>query len=301
VVSLVEAIVEDPEVILRAQVSRAKDQRMAELKAAGVEYEQRIEELDKVEHPKPNAEFLYDSFSRFAQDQPWVSRESIRPKSIAREMLENWQSFSGYIKEYGLARSEGVLLRYLSEVYKALVQTVPELAKTDELQDGIAYLGSIVRGADSSLLDEWERLRDPSFVRVEIEGLRPDAGLITSDIRAFTALIRNLMWSVLRALSNRDYEAALDLVEDPTGLRGAGDIERALRPLFESGQQIQLNQAARSPTHTSILHGDTEWQVEQAILIDDEISEYFIKGRIDLKRSNEEKRPVFLLDFIGGA
>jgi superfamily II RNA helicase len=301
VVTLVEAIVEDPEVILRAQVSRAKDQRMAELKAAGVEYEQRIEELDKVEHPKPNAEFLYESFNAFAQDQPWVSRESIRPKSIARELLENWQSFSGYVKEYGLARSEGVVLRYLSEVYKALVQTVPELAKTDEVQDGIAYLGTVVRGADSSLLDEWERMRDPSFVRLEPEERGPDPALITSDTRAFTALIRNLMWSLLRALQNHDWEVALDLVEDPTGFRTPADIERALKPLFDNGQHIQLNQAARSPAHTRILHGDSEWQVEQAILIDDEISEFFVKGRIDLKRSNDEKRPVFLLDFIGAA
>jgi superfamily II RNA helicase len=301
VVSLVEAIVEDPEVILRAQVSRAKDVRMAELKAAGVEYEQRMEELDKVEHPKPNAEFLYESFNAFAQDQPWVARESVRPKSIAREMIENFHSFSGYIKEYGLARSEGVLLRYLSEVYKALVQTVPELSKTEELQDGIAYVGSVVRGADSSLLDEWERLQDPSLVRREPEEQGPDPSLITSNTRAFTALVRNLMWSLLRALQNGDWDVAMDLVEDPTGYRSAADIQRAIEPLFANGQQIQLNQAARSPAHTRITTGDSEWQVEQAILIEDEISEYYVKGRVDLKRSNEEKRPVFLLDFIGAS
>jgi hypothetical protein len=93
----------------------------------------------------------------------------------------------------------------------------------------------------------------------------------------------------------------MDLVEDPTGYRSAADIQRAIEPLFANGQQIQLNQAARSPAHTRITTGDSEWQVEQAILIEDEISEYYVKGRVDLKRSNEEKRPVFLLDFIGAS
>jgi superfamily II RNA helicase len=300
VVTLVEAIVEDPEVILRAQVSRAKDQRMAELKAAGVEYEERMLELDKVEHPKPNAEFLYESFNTFAKSQPWVTRENVRPKSIAREMLENWQSYSGYIKEYGLMRSEGLLLRYLSEVYKALVQTVPEAAKTEEVSDHIAYLGSLVRGADSSLLDEWERLRDPSYVpRETAEPGVPEHKEFTSDTRAFTALVRNLMWSVLRTLQSRDWEGVLDLVEDATGYRTPNDIERSLRPLFEAGQAIQLDQKARSPAHTRIVMGDKEWQVEQAILIEDEISEFLVKGRIDIARSNQEKRPVFLLDSVG--
>jgi hypothetical protein len=194
-----------------------------------------------------------------------------------------------------------VLLRYLSEVYKALVQTVPELNKTEELQDGVAYIGSVVRGADSSLLDEWERLQDPSFVRREPEEQGPDPSLITSNTRAFTALVRNLMWSLLRALENGDWESAMDLVEDPTGFRTAADIQRAIEPLFADGQHIQLNQAARNPSYTRITHGDSEWQVEQAILIEDEISEYYVKGRVDLKRSNEEKRPVFLLDFVGAS
>src|SRR6202012_451677 len=104
---------------------KLKGQKVAELKAAGVEYEERMAELEKVEHPNPNLEFLNESFAAFAHDHPWVAREVLKPKSIAREMLESLQSFSGYIKEYGLTRSEGLLLRYLSEVYKTLSQSIP--------------------------------------------------------------------------------------------------------------------------------------------------------------------------------
>ena len=137
-------------------------------------------------------------------------REALKPKSIAREMVEMLQPFGGYIKEYGLARSEGLLLRYLSEVYKTLVQTIPELARTPELDDVTQYLGSLVRGVDSSLLDEWERMQHPERLLEDkpVEELEHD---ITRDRRAFTALIRNLCFSLLRALADRDYESFLDL------------------------------------------------------------------------------------------
>src|SRR5450432_3666501 len=299
VLGLVEAIVEDPDVILRAQVDKLKGQKVAELKAAGVEYEERMLELEKIEHPKPNLEFLNESFAAFEQQHPWVSREVLKPKSIAREMLESLQSFSGYIKEYGLSRSEGLLLRYLSEVYKTLVQSIPELARTIELEELTETLGVLVRGVDSSLLDEWERLKNPAFVSAiseEIEIPRED---ITTNTRVFTALIRNLMFSMLRALSDRDYETILDLAELGSFSGGAPEIERAIRPLFESGGAIQLDAHGRNPTNTAVLRGEEFWDVSQAILINDEVSEYSVRGRIDLARSAAERRPVFLLDQLG--
>src|SRR6187549_989924 len=154
VLTLVESICEDPDVVLRQQVDKLKGQKVGELKAAGVEYEERMAELEKVEHPKPNVEFMTSSFAAFASDHPWVVREALKPKSIARQMVEMLQPFGAYVKEYGLARSEGLLLRYLSEVYKTLRQSIPEPARTPELDDATAYLGSLVRSVDSSLLDE---------------------------------------------------------------------------------------------------------------------------------------------------
>ncbi|MES1174799.1 MAG: DUF3516 domain-containing protein [Myxococcales bacterium] len=296
---LVEAIVEDPDVVLRAQVDKLKGQKVAELKAAGVEYEERMIELDKVEHPKPNLEFLLESFAAFEKEHPWVSREVLRPKSIAREMLESLQSFSGYVKEYGLSRSEGVLLRYLTEVYKTLIQSIPELARTPELEEVIETLGTLVRGVDSSLLDEWERLKNPAYVAVETQELDPTRDDITVNTRVFTALIRNLLFSVLRALQDRDYDVIADLAEAGAFSVAAPDIERAIRPLFDEGAAIRLDAQGRSPTNTQISKDDQYWHVTQSILIGDDVSEYTVRGRIDLERSAAERRPVFVLDHVG--
>jgi superfamily II RNA helicase len=299
VLTLVEAIVEDPEVILRSQVDKLKGQKVAELKAAGVEYEERMIELDKVEHPKPNLEFLNESFAAFANEHPWVSREVLKPKSIAREMLESLQSFSGYIKEYGLARSEGLLLRYLTEVYKTLVQSIPELARTAELEELIETLGVLVRGVDSSLLDEWERLKNPAYVPSESAEIEPARDDITQNTRVFTALIRNLLFSILRALQDRDYDTVLDLAEAGVSPLSATELERAMRPFFEEGSAIQLDAQGRSPQNTQVSQAAEYWEVNQAILVNDEISEYAVRGRIDIARSAAERRPVFLLDHVG--
>jgi superfamily II RNA helicase len=299
--SLVESVIEDPEVILRAQVDKLKTEKLAELKAAGVEYDERMAELDKIEHPKPNVEFLQTAFQAFAADHPWVSREALAPKSIAREMIENLQPFGGYVKEYGLARSEGLLLRYLSEVYKTLVQTIPDAARTPELDDATDYLGALVRGVDSSLLDEWERLKHPEAELAPQQGAEPEPEHdFTRDRRAFTALIRNLAFSLVRALATRDYESFLDLVEPASGTElTPADVERALRPLYDAGESIRLDAEARSPRHVSLEAGDQTWSLRQALLVGDEVSEYAIVGRVDLKRSRAERRVVLLLDHVG--
>jgi superfamily II RNA helicase len=157
VLSLVEAILENPMPVLYAQTDRAKTEKLAELKAQGMDYADRIKELENVSYPKPHADFIYATFNEFAAKHPWVGDDNIRPKSVAREMVERSATFNEYVRDYGLQRSEGVLLRYLSDAYKTLVQNVPETARSEELDDVIAFLRAAVRGVDSSLLDEWER------------------------------------------------------------------------------------------------------------------------------------------------
>src|SRR5262249_50748292 len=152
--TLVESILENPELILRKQLDRIRNQKFHELKNAGVEYEERVAELEKLEYPKPNRDFIYDTFNAFAAAHPWVGQDNIRPKSIARDMYEQFMSFEEYVRDYELQRAEGLLLRYLSETYKVLVQTVPEAARDDELLSVIHYFGSMVRRIDASLLDE---------------------------------------------------------------------------------------------------------------------------------------------------
>jgi hypothetical protein len=301
VLTLVESICEDPEVVLRQQVDKLKGQKVAELKAAGVEYEERMAELEKVEHPKPNLEFLQAAFEAFALQHPWVAREVLKPKSVAREMVENLHSFSGYIKEYGLSRSEGLLLRYLSEVYKTLNQTIPELARTEELDDIILHLGTLIRGVDSSLLDEWERLRDPQYqpaVSAD-EPLEAPVQNITTDARRFTALIRNLMFGILRAIEYGDYETIPDLC-DPGELELAvPDLQRRIKPFYTDNEHIQLDANARNPKNLTVEMADDFWTVRQAILANDETTEYSVAGRIDIARSIAERRPILLLDHLG--
>ena len=151
------------------------------MKAEGIEYDERMKELEKVEYPKPNRDFVYATFNEFAEKHPWVGTENIRPKSVAREMAERFMTFGDYVREYELQRSEGLLLRYLTESYKTLVQTVPAGYRDETLDDVIAFLRTTVRGVDSSLLDEWERLRDPAYQAAPLEALdaagRPAAHL----------------------------------------------------------------------------------------------------------------------------
>src|SRR6185503_3080819 len=158
VLTLCEAIIEDPDAILRRQVDKLKTEKLEEMRAAGIQYDERMEKLDQIEHPKPLREFLYDTFNAFAAAHPWVNQENVRPKSIAREMFERYMSFADYIREYGLQRSEGLLLRHLSQVWKVLAQTVPATAKTEEVAEMEDYFRELIRGIDSSLLEEWERL-----------------------------------------------------------------------------------------------------------------------------------------------
>ena len=183
------------------------------MKAEGIEYDERMKELEKVEYPKPNRDFVYATFNEFADKHPWVGAENIRPKSVAREMVERFMTFGEYVREYELQRSEGLLLRYLTESYKTLVQTVPEPATaTRPLDDVIAFLRTTVRGVDSSLLDEWERLRDPAYQAAPLEApVRPVAPPpIWADARAFAARLRTELHRLLAALARKDWEAAAD-------------------------------------------------------------------------------------------
>ena len=152
-ITLVESILENPEVILRKQLDKVKGKAVAEMKMAGIEYEQRMLELEKLEYPKPLREFIYGTFNEFAAKHPWVGEEAIRPKSIVREMFEDYRSFSDYVREYDIQRSEGLLLRHLNSVFKVLAQTVPDAAKTEEVREMELYLSAMLRQVDSSLLD----------------------------------------------------------------------------------------------------------------------------------------------------
>ena len=160
ILSLIEAIVEDPTAVIRKQTDKIKTALMAQLKEEGMDYEDRLEALEEVEHPKPGKDFIYATYNEFVLANPWAKEAGVRPKSIVREMVEDWTSFEDYVKSYQLERSEAVLLRHLSDVYKVLVQTVPPTAKTEEVAEAEEFLSGMIRQIDSSLIDEWEKLRE---------------------------------------------------------------------------------------------------------------------------------------------
>ena len=246
--TLVESILENPELILRRQLDKLKDRKVAEMKAEGLDYDQRMAELEKMEHPKPLRDFVYMTFNAFADRHPWVGEENIRPKSIAREMFEGFRSFSDYVQEYDLERAEGLLLRHLNSVYKVLSQTVPDAVKTDTILEMELYLRDMLRQVDSSLLEEWERMRDPNYVAPPAPGadMRPprpeEPPDVTRDTKAFTAAIRTRVFAFLRAWSIGDDEAALALLDAPddgdgepwtagaAARRARGPSRRARRP-----------------------------------------------------------------------
>jgi len=250
--TLVESIIEDPDIILRKQLDRVKDQKMAEMKFEGIEYDKRMEELEKLEYPKPNREFIYATFNAFADQHPWVGQENIRPKSIAREMFETFRSFADYIRDYELQRAEGVLLRHLNRVYKVLTQNVPDAAKNDQVREMELYLGAMIRQVDSSLLDEWEKMRDPNFQRAETKAVRPPGADeadqdITRDTRAFTAAIRNRIFVFLRGLVIGDYETALESLGVPL-TPALSPSEGAREKAGQAGRPAGSDAPPRGPT-----------------------------------------------------
>ncbi len=166
VLSVVESILDDPTPVLMAQAFKERGEAVAEMKADGIEYEERMELLEEVTHPRPLAEPLEQALRLYRETHPWVLETDLSPKSVVRDMYESGRTFTEFIAYYGVARSEGLVLRYLSDAYRALRQTVPERIRTEELDDIIEWLGETVRQIDSSLLDEWEALTDPdAFAR----------------------------------------------------------------------------------------------------------------------------------------
>ena len=161
ILTIIEAVQENPAVVIAAQLRRAKDALMSEMKSSGVEYEERMERLAKVEPPRPLKDWMYGDFNEFRRHHPWVGGDTVKPKSVVRDLFERAMTFGEYIDHYGLKNSEGVVLRYVSDVYKGLVQNVPAEAGSDELDEITHWLGALVRQVDSSLLDEWERLQNP--------------------------------------------------------------------------------------------------------------------------------------------
>ncbi len=307
--SVVEATLENPNAVLRSQVSVLKTRKLAELKAEGVEYEERMEALDEVDYPKPEEEFLVNSFAVFSEHHPWVAGDTVSPKSIARDMLEQCATFNVYVKEYGLARSEGVLLRYLTDCYRAMRQTVPEACKTEEVLEIEDWLGAELRRVDASLIEEWERLESGETTRPDEEDEESDAAAdITRDVRSFRALVRNGIFRLVQALSTRKYERFVDSLETlanddeklPRDLEGElwspERLAEGMAPYWEEYDAMLTDGDARSMARLHIDDGEEgRWKVRQTLSDPDENHEWALMLEVNLAQSREKNRAVVSL------
>jgi superfamily II RNA helicase len=309
--TLVESILENPELVLRRQLDKLKGRAVAEMKAEGLDYDQRMERLEKLEYPKPLRDFVYSTFNAFADRHPWVGEENIRPKSIAREMFEGFRSFTDYVQEYDLERAEGLLLRHLNSVYKVLRQTVPDGAKTDAVLETELYLRDMLRQVDSSLLEEWERMRDPGYRPPGSAGAEPQPARpeeppdVTRDTKAFTAAVRTRIFAFLRAWSIGNDDDALGTLDSPKDAEDQPWSAERLRSLREAHRTehagLRLDPEARNLRHTHVepAADRTCWRVQQMLVDPEGHNDWLLELDVDLAASREIGEPVLKLRRIG--
>nr|WP_199858789.1 DEAD/DEAH box helicase [Microbacterium sp. CFBP 8794] len=283
VVSVIEATLDDPRPILSQQQFRARGEAVAAMKREGIEYDERMELLEEITWPKPLDELLAQAYEVFASSQPWIRDFELSPKSVVRDMFERACSFGEYVSLYQLARSEGLVLRYLSDAYRAIRQTVPVDAQTPDLLDLIAWLGELVRQVDSSLVDEWEQLINPAD-DPDAPVVPPAPPSILTNRRAFVVLVRNEMF-------RRVQLAALQRDDELVELDPDIDWPTVLDRYFDEHDTIGTGGAARSSALVEIdesAAADGVWRVEQTI--DDPAGDHDwrIRAEVDLAASEEE-------------
>ncbi len=287
-ISVLESTLEDPRPVLSAQQFAARGEAVASMKREGIEYDERMELLESVTWPKPLEGLLGEAFSVYSASQPWIGDFELKPKSVVRDMYERAMTFGDFTNFYKLARSEGLVLRYLSDAFRAARQTIPDEAKTEELRDIIEWLGELVRQVDSSLLDEWEELTsaDPDERRDGTAVLPPAPRLLTSNTRAFTILVRN-------ELFRRVQFAALEKYEELGELDSAAGFDSdawadAMDAYYELHDELLTDADARGAAMLIIEPGPGIWNVRQIFHDPSDDHDFGISATIDLAESNEQ-------------
>ncbi|MGN6607472.1 MAG: DEAD/DEAH box helicase [Jatrophihabitans sp.] len=298
VVSVFEATLDDPRQVLSAQQFKARGEAVAAMKAEGLEYEERMEQLAEVTHPKPLDELLTAAFAIYRQSHPWLDADQLRPKTVVRDMWERAMTFTEYVSFYGLTRSEGAVLRYLTDAYRALRSGVPDAARTEAVTDIVEWLGAVVRQTDSSLLDEWEQLTSGD-VSTPVEDVRaPAPSRLTANTRAFTVLVRNALFRrvELAALRRTDELGTLDAAAGWDADRWAD----ALDGYFAEYDRIGTGPDARN---AALLHVDPSeagvWHVRQVFDDPEGDRDWGISADVDLAASDEAGEPVLTVTAVG--
>jgi len=300
-VSIIEAILEDPRQILLAQQNSAKGELLAELKADGVEYTERMARLDKVSWPKPLEEDLEAALEIYARTRPWVQAADLSPKSVVREIYETGQTFSEFVQRYGLQRSEGIVLRYLSDAYQAMRRTIPQDLRTEALEDMIEWLGVLVRGIDSSLLDEWEALTHPEDLEADgASEIRPSTPRgLSAQTKVLRTMVRAAMWQRIEHFA---FEREARLAE----LDGASGWDRsrwaaAMDDYYDTYDHVGIDGPARSPQLLQITEESKVWRIRQAFADPEGHHDWAIEAELDLEATDEAGEPVLAITHVGEA
>ena len=307
VLSLIEATLEPPHLVLYAQERKAKNELSAQLKADGVEYNERMYELDRVTYPQPLAELIEQAYTTYQQSAPWVARFEPHPKSVVRDMYERAMGFNDFVQYYALERGEGVLLRYLSDAYKALRQTVPESAVNDDLAEIIEWLGELVRQTDSSLVDEWEKLaagEDAASLAAdraaaEIEDDTPPA--VTKNVRAFRVMVRNALFRRVELFAD-ERDRILGELDEASGWDTDAWAD-AMDDYFDAYDDIYTDAEARSPKLVQIDDNVRDhpgvWKVQQTFADPEDNFDWGIRAEVDLTASDDAGYPVLKILSVG--
>jgi superfamily II RNA helicase len=290
--SVIESTLDNPRTVLMAQQFKARGEAVAQMKADGIEYEARMDLLESVTYPQPLTELLDAAYEMYRRGHPWVADHELAPKSVARDMYERAMSFTEYVAFYGLSRSEGLVLRYLADAYKALRQTVPEDARTEELADLIEWLGELVRQVDSSLLEEWERLVNPVEVSTVDE---PPA--VTRNLRAFRVLVRNALFRRVSLAALRRFDELGEMDSDSGW--DADAWAEALDRYFDEHDEIGTGPDARGPAMLLIEESRDRWRIRQ--ILDDPAGDHDwgITAEVDLAASDELGAAVIRITEVG--
>jgi superfamily II RNA helicase len=294
VVSVIESTLDDPRQVLAAQLNKAKGEAVAQMKAEGIEYDERMELLEEITWPRPLAELLEFAFETYRAGNPWVADAVLSPKSVVRDMWERAMTFRELVNTYGLTRSEGAVLRYLSDAFKALRSGVPADARTEEVTDLVEWLGELVRQVDSSLLDEWEQLTSPDQPLDAPVSVPARPRPLTGNERAFTAMVRNALFRRVELIARRRW---YDLGElDQAAGWDADRWGEVVQAYFAEHGELNTGADARGP---ALLIVDKSvpgiWRVRQ--VLDDPAGDHDwgFDVEVDLEASDEEGTVVLRL------
>ncbi|MEC8424582.1 MAG: DUF3516 domain-containing protein [Myxococcota bacterium] len=298
VLSVVESVVDDPGPVLRAQLHREKGRLVAELKAQGVEYEERMEALEQVTWPRPMAEWIAAIFEPWSTAHPWVAERGPRPKSIVREMVETGATFAEYVRELHLARAEGVLLRYLAQVWRLLARGLPETARSDAVLELVGWLRGVLAHTDDSLIRTWEEMAGLGEDGSTADEAAPPPAALVRDPRAIKGRLKAEADAFIAALLDRDWPAAAE------GLRGddwtADALRAALRPVLVDHGRLCTDHRARQPIHRTLRReGPASWRLEHTLLEPEEAEPVAVaRLAAEIAPGSDPEGPVLVLEAL---